>query len=195
MLRTPLALAFSLLLSFVFAASAETPLPPGVKRLPVVFSGGFETDQRDHGRPVILIASALGVAPEVFRETFTHVHPAGPGSGGPTREEAQQNKKALMDGLGKYGVTNDRLDAVSNYYRYPPGRGGRWKTADASANALVKDGKVVSFEIVDHGSGYTMEPTVTVPGVTAPAAYKVKLAYTKQFETNGSIEAVVVEKK
>jgi hypothetical protein len=195
MLRSPLTLALSLLLSLVFGASAETPLPAGVKRVPVTLSGGFETDPRDQGRPVILIASALGVAPEVFRETFTHVHPAGRGSGGPTREEAQQNKKALMDGLGKYGVTNDRLDAVSNYYRYPPGPGGRWKTKDASANALVKDGKVVGFEIVDHGSGYTSEPTVSAPGVSGPASYKVKLAYTKDFETNGSIQSIAVEKK
>src|SRR5215212_5659169 len=97
------ALSLALLLSLVFAASAETPLPVGVKRVPVTLSGGFETDPRDRGRPVILIASALGVTPEVFRETFTHVRPAGPGSGGPTREEALQNKKALMDGLGKYG--------------------------------------------------------------------------------------------
>lgn len=194
MLR-PLALAFSVLLALAFAAPAETPLPPGVKRVPATISGGFETNPVDHGRPVILIANALGVAPEVFRETFTHVHPAGPGSGGPTREEAQKNKKALMDGLGKYGVTNDRLDTVSNYYRYPPGPGGRWKTKDASVNALVKDGKVTGFEVVDHGSGYTSEPTVTVPGVTAPASYKVKLAYTKEFETNGSISAITIEKK
>ncbi|HEV7402782.1 MAG TPA: hypothetical protein VGO11_07655 [Chthoniobacteraceae bacterium] len=195
MLRSPLTLAACLLLSLVFAASAETPLPPGVKRVPVTLAGGFETNPVDHGRPVILIASALGVAPEVFRETFTHVHPAGPGSGGPTREEAQKNKKALMDGLGKFGVTNDRLDTVSNYYRYPPGPGGRWKTKDASANALVKDGKIVGFEVVDHGSGYTSEPTVTVPGVDAPASFKVKLAYTKEFDTNGSIQSIAVEKK
>lgn len=190
-----LAFALLLLLALVHPATAETPLPPGVKRVPVTLTGGFETNPVDHGRPVVLIASALGVAPEVFRENFTHVQPAGPGSGGPTREEAQKNKKALMDGLGKYGVTNDRLDEVSNYYRYPPGRGSRWKTKDATANALVKDGKVVGFEVVDHGSGYTSEPTVTVPSVSGPASYKVKLVYTKKFETNGSVEAITVEKK
>ncbi|NBQ65466.1 MAG: hypothetical protein EBT95_08050 [Verrucomicrobia bacterium] len=31
-------------------------------RVPVVFSGGHETDPRDHGRPVVLIAGALGVS-------------------------------------------------------------------------------------------------------------------------------------
>ena len=58
-------------------------------RVPVVFSGGRETEGVDHGRPVVLIAAALGVKPEVFREAFTHVHPAGPGSGGPTDAEAR----------------------------------------------------------------------------------------------------------
>ena len=181
------------LLSGTSFLSAQTP-QAGVQKVPVVFSGGFETNPVDHGRPVILIANALGVPPEVFRETFTHVHPAGPGSGGPTREEAQKNKQALMAGLGKYGVTNDRLDEVSNYYRYPPGPGGRWKTKDAVANALVKDGKVTGFEIVDHGSGYSSVPTVSVPGVTG-GAYTVKIVYTKKFETNGSVESIALEAK
>src|SRR4051812_1568346 len=83
---------------------------PGVSKVPVTFSGGHETDRRDHGRPVVLVAAGLGVAPEVFRDAFSGVHPAGPGSGGPTREEAQKNKQALMSVLGKYGITNERLD-------------------------------------------------------------------------------------
>ncbi|MEQ1843928.1 MAG: hypothetical protein ABL994_26285 [Verrucomicrobiales bacterium] len=33
-----------------------------------------------------------------------------------------------MSALGKYGITNERLDTVSNFYRYPPGRGDLWKT-------------------------------------------------------------------
>ena len=88
------------------------PPPPGVTRVPVVFSGGHDTVPVDHGRPVVLIAAALGVKDEVFREAFSHVHPAGPGSGGPTGEEARANKAALMKALGKYGITNERLDAV-----------------------------------------------------------------------------------
>ena len=47
----------------------------GLTRAPVVFSGGHETDPRDRGRPVILIAAALGVPADVFRAAFTHVHP------------------------------------------------------------------------------------------------------------------------
>ncbi|MBW7459054.1 hypothetical protein K0U00_33890, partial [Paenibacillus sepulcri] len=84
----------------------------------VVISGGFDTDPVDHGRPVVLIAAALGVPTEVFREAFSGVTPAGAGSGGPTAEEAQQNKAALLKVLGSYGITNERLDEVSNYYRY-----------------------------------------------------------------------------
>src|ERR1700761_9224328 len=84
-----------------------------VTQVPLVFSEGHATDGRDHGRPVILIANALKVPPDVFRETFTHVHPAGPGSNGPTDAEARQNKTALMAGLSPYGVTDDRLNAVS----------------------------------------------------------------------------------
>src|SRR4029079_7602033 len=123
---------------------AESPtLPSGVTRVPVVFSGGHETEGQDRGRPVVLVAGGLGVKPEGFREAFSHVHPAGPGSGGPTGEEARANKAALMSALGKYGITNDRLDEVSNYYRYMRSNGEMWKTRNAVANALVKDGVVV----------------------------------------------------
>src|SRR5437588_13008886 len=84
-------------------------------KIPLKFDGGYQTDPRDHGRPVVLIAAALKVPDEVFRETFTHVHPAGPGRGGPTDAEARQNKQALMAGLGPYGATDDRINEVSNF--------------------------------------------------------------------------------
>src|SRR4051812_25461765 len=76
-------------------ASAQAPVSTGTVKVPVVFSEGHDTDPRDRGRPVVLVAGALGVAPEVFREAFSGVHPAGPNSGGPTHEEAQKNKAAL----------------------------------------------------------------------------------------------------
>lgn len=63
---------------------------------------------------MVLIAAALGVKDENFREAFSHVHRAGPCSSGPTDAEARQNKAALMSALGKYGITDERLDAVSN---------------------------------------------------------------------------------
>ena len=181
-------------LCFCLVASAfrlPTSAFAQVARVPVAFSGGHETAGVDHSRPVILIAAALGVAPEVFREAFSHVHPAGPGSGGPTDAEARQNKAALLNALGKYGVTDERLNEVSDYYRYPPGRGGLWKNKAATANALVKDGAVVGYEITSGGSGYTSPPTVTVPNLPAAAA-KVELAFGKDLDRNGTVVAITV---
>ncbi len=160
-------------------------------RVPVVFSGGHETEAVDRGRPVILIAAALGVTPEIFREAFSHVHPAGPGSGGPSEAEARQNKAALMDALGKYGVTDERLNEVSNFYRYPPGQGGIWKNTAATANVAIKDGKVIGYEILSRGSGYTSAPTVSVPGIAAANA-KVELSFGKDLQTNGSVSVIIM---
>ena len=186
-----LAAAFALAGSSAFAEPAATA--PGVTRVPVVFSGGHDTDPRDHGRPVVLIAAALGVTSEVFREAFSHVHPAGPGSGGPTHEEAQANKKALMSALGKFGITNERLDEVSNFYRYPPGRGGLWKVTPAVANALVKNGVVTGYEIVSGGAGYSSAPSVSVPD-TKGSAPKVEISFGKDMATNGAVSAITVAK-
>jgi len=166
-------------------------LPAGVTRVPVVFSGGHDTEGVDHGRPVILIANALGVKPEVFRETFSHVHPAGPGKGGPTDAEARKNKEALMAGLGKYGITNERINEVSNFYRYASWEGGIWKNTPATANALVKNGAVIGYEITNAGAGYTTPPSVSVPNTKA-APPKVELSFGKDFQTNGSISAITI---
>lgn len=163
-------------------------LLPGVTKIPVVFSGGHDTVGVDRGRPVVLIAAALGVPDEVFREAFSHVRPA---SGGREPEPAQvrANKNALMTALGKYGITNDRLDEVSNFYRYPPGRDGLWRTKPAAANALVKDGAVIGYEVVDGGSGYSSAPTITVPGIKT-GNVKVTLSYGKDLATNGSVSTI-----
>src|SRR5438552_11396179 len=76
----------------VFSSHAESKeLPKDVTRVPVVFSGGHETDLRDGGRPVVLIAAALGVTPEVFREAFSHVRPA-PAGREPEPGQVRQNK-------------------------------------------------------------------------------------------------------
>jgi hypothetical protein len=174
------------------SASAEPKeLPAGVTRVPVVFSGGHDTEGVDHGRPVILIASALGVKPEVFRETFSHVHPAGPGKGGPTDAEARQNKAALMEGLGKYGITNERINEVSNFYRYASWKGGIWRNTPAAANALVKNGAIIGYEITSGGAGYTTPPTVSVPDTKAAPA-KVELSFGKDFQTNGAVTAITI---
>jgi hypothetical protein len=92
-----------------------SPLAPDERPVRVILKTGHDTNRADHGRPVVLIAAALKVPDGVFRATFTQVHPAGPGSNGPTDAEARQNKAALMAGLSPYGVTDGRLNEVSNY--------------------------------------------------------------------------------
>jgi hypothetical protein len=176
------------------AHGAPKELPKDVTRVPVVFTGGHETEGVDHGRPVVLIAAALGVKPEIFREAFSHVHPAGPGSGGPTEAEARRNKAALMKALAQYGVTDERLNEVSNFYRYPPGRGNIWKNKPASADALVKDGAVIGYEITDGGFGYTTPPTVSVPNISGAVA-KVEISFGKDMKANGAVSAITVSEK
>ena len=158
-----------------------------ITRIPVVFSGGHETDPRDHGRPVVLIAGALGVPPKVFRDAFSRVHPANPEKG-PVPAEAQANKAALLATLGKYGVSNERLDQVSDYYRYVASRHELWPTQPAVAYAMVQNGKIVGYEIVNEGARYSSNPTITVPGF--PDHALAELAYGKSFEKNGSIHSI-----
>lgn len=68
------------------------------------------------GRPVCEIAQALGVPAEVFREAFTHVTPAAPGTE-PSESQREANHEALLSRLRPYGVTAQQLDAVSDRYR------------------------------------------------------------------------------
>lgn len=157
------------------------------KRVRAVLTGGHETDPVDRGRPVKLIAAALGVSDEVFRKAFSGVRPA-PAGTSPDRNRVQQNKAALMAVLGPYGITNDRLDEVSDYYRYNGRRGELWRNKPAVVDALLENGAVTGFEIIDGGSGYSSPPQIAVPGFELAA--EVQLSYGKQFETNGSISAV-----
>jgi len=164
---------------------------PSMTRVPVKFSGGHETDRRDHGRPVVLIAAALGVPADVFRQAFSHVRPAPAGSR-PSREQVQQNKEALLNALGPYGVTNDRLDEVSDHYRYVRRRGQLWPTKPAAAYAEVKGGKIERFVVTNGGAGYSSAPSVSVPGFDV--ATKVELSFGKKVENNGSVSAIVLIK-
>jgi hypothetical protein len=156
-------------------------------RVPVKFSGGHETDRRDRGRPVVLIAAALGVPSDVFREAFSHVRPA-PAGTRPTPDQVRRNKEALMNALGPHGVTNDRLDEVSNYYRYVRSRGEMWPTKPAQAYTEVKDGKIVRFVVTKGGAGYSSPPSVSVPGYDV--ATKVELSFGKKLENNGTVKAI-----
>ncbi|MEO5535795.1 MAG: hypothetical protein ABIR17_11775 [Pseudolysinimonas sp.] len=154
----------------------------------VTIAGGLDTNPVDSGRPVVLIAAALGVPTDVFRDAFSRVTPAGAGEQ-PTDAEAQANKQALLTTLAPYGVVNDRLDQVSNYYRYQGSAGESWPHTDAQAVATIENGVVVGIVVTDPGSGYSSAPTITLSnGQTATAI----LTYGTDFATNGSIASITL---
>lgn len=160
-------------------------------KVSVSFSGGHDTDPKDHGRPVVLIAAALGVKTEVFREAFSGVTPAR--NGKPSGEEARRNKEALMKVLKPHGITNERLDEVSDYYRYQPQKGDLWKNTPAKAHAIVVDGKIKEIVVTEPGSGYSTPPTATVKGLEK-VPLKVSLKFGKDLKKNGSIGTIEVAK-
>ena len=177
-------LAVGVVYAFSVAVDAGDTMPA------VVFSEGHETDPKDRGRPVVLIAAALGVKAEVFREAFSGVTPAKDGK--PSKEEAQRNKQALMKVLKPHGVTNERLDEVSDYYRYKPGKGNLWKTTPAKAYAVLDDGKVKRVVVTDPGSGYSTAPKAMIQGMEK-VELKVTIQFNKDFKKNGSIRSIDVE--
>ncbi len=156
---------------------------------PLTFSGGHDIGKHDHGRPCVLIAAALGVKTEVFREAFGGVTPAKDGR--PTAEEARKNKEALLAVLGPHEVTNERLDEVSDYYRYRPQKKELWTHREAVAHAVVKDGKV-RVVVTDAGAGYSTPPKVTVKGM-AGVELVVTLLFDKDLKKNGSIKSIEVK--
>jgi hypothetical protein len=161
----------------------------GEKKVPVSFSSGHEIGTKDYGRPIVLIAAALGVKPEVFREAFSGVTPAR--GRGPTGDEARRNKAALLKVLAPHGVTNERLDEVLDYYRFRPERGELWPTTAAKADAIVVDGKIRRIVITDPGSGYCSPPDIKVEGFP-DAEFKATLALGKNLKKNGAIAAVEI---
>jgi hypothetical protein len=174
--------ALTLAAAVVEAAFAE--------EFPVAITGGHDIGPDDHRRPCNLIAAALGVKTEVFREAFGGVTPAR--GRGPSGEEARRNKDALMRVLAPHGVTNDRLDEVSNYYRYRPQDGELWRHRDAKARAVVEGGKLKRIEVTDAGAGYSSPPKVTVKGVD-DVELVVTLLFDKDLKKNGSIRSVEVK--
>lgn len=177
--------------ALVLCAASSVVGQDGVRpaaRVTVVFSGGHTTDERDNGRPVVLIAGALGVPSEVFRAAFRRVRPAPPGTQ-PTPEQARRNKRALLEVLAPYGVTNERLDQVSNYYRYRREQGEMWPTRPATAYAEVERGVILKIVVTDGGSGYSSPPLASIPSA-AKAALGATLAFSTKLETNGSVASV-----
>ncbi len=178
----------ALVLFMASPSNGQSPSSTADGRVPLVFSEGHETNPRDRGRPVVLVAGALGVSEDVFREAFSRVRPAKLGTT-PDPEQVRKNKSALMVALRKYGVENERLDTVSNYYRYVKSRGEMWPTIPATGHAQVVNGKVTEFVITNGGSGYSSPPKISVtgmPGVTAEAT----LSFSKDFTANGAVSAI-----
>jgi hypothetical protein len=159
-------------------------------KVPIVFSGGHETDRRDGGRPVVLVAGGLGVKPEVFREAFRSVTPARDGK--PTPDQARRNKEVLLKVLKPHGITNEQLDKVSDYYRYRPEKGELWPTTPAAAHAIVEDGKIKKIVVTEAGSGYSSTPTANVQGFEK-TPLKVTLRFGTDLKKNGSIESIALD--
>lgn len=155
--------------------------------------GGHETDSRDRGRPVALVAGALGVPSEVFREAFSHVTPA-PAGVQPDPAQVRRNKEELLNVLGRYGITNDRLDTVSNYYRYRREAGEMWPTTPAKAYAVVSKGVVTKIVITDAGSGYSSAPVLSIPGHEG-LNLRARLSFGPDFAKNGSIQSITIPSK
>lgn len=193
-------LALLLLIFFLVGCSNEgnstastmkvaDPTAKLANKVQVIITGGHDTDPRDGGRPVVLIASALGVPPEVFREAFSHVHPAAAGWE-PNPVQVKLNKSALLGALGSYGITNDFLDTVSNYYRFNGSAGETWPQTPATAMAIVTDGVVTGFVITNPGSGYTSPPNITL--LDSDVSAKATLSFGKDFKTNGSLKEIII---
>jgi len=164
--------------------------PGGDSRVAVVFSGGYDTNPIDHGRPVVLIAAALNVSSEVFRDAFSRVKPAHAGEA-PEPGQVRLNKQALLDTLAPYGVINERLDEVSNYYRYNRSRGEWWRHSRATAYAMVHNGIVTGYVITNPGAGYSSPPKISVPGLREVNA-TATLSFGTDFARNGSIKEIKI---
>jgi hypothetical protein len=195
---TRLALAIGLLAVLVWARSparrdsrrqTQAVAQPNAPAGTVILHGGYDTDPRDHGRPVSLIAAALGVGDEVFRQAFSGVSPSRWGAPSPLL--ARANKKVLLDALGRHGVTNERLDEVSNYYRYNGSAGETWKHSAATAAAIIADGKVTGFTITNAGAGYLMAPKVSVVGY-GDIEVQATIEFSDDFKTNGRVTSLSV---
>ncbi len=180
-----------LILLLIAQAGAQTaPSSATPEQVPLVFSGGHETDPRDRGRPVILIAAALGVSSDVFREAFSHVHPA-PAGTEPEPDQVRLNKAALLGALGPYGITDDLLNTVSNYYRYNRSRGEMWPTREAAGYATVANGAVTGVTLTQGGAGYSSPPMVKIPGFE-PVTVVSQLSFGKSLEENGSVSGLTL---
>ncbi|MBM7844368.1 hypothetical protein [Herpetosiphon giganteus] len=170
------------------ATTTETVSSNNQNAIRVEITGGDATDPRDKGRPVVLIAAALGVPTTVFREAFSHVSPA-PAGQEPDAEQVRRNKAELLAVLAPYNVTNETLDRVSDYYRFNASAGETWPKTAAQIEAIVSDGVVTGFKLINPGAGYSSPPTITLIGANAQTA-TVSLNFGPDLATNGSIAEI-----
>jgi hypothetical protein len=180
-MKPTLLLALVLAAISLRAARAKTTdsNPVAGSRVAVVFTGGYDTN------PLTMAARWLWSR---GRSAFRRVKPA-PAGEAPDPAQVRLNKQALLDTLEPYGVTNDRLDAMSNYYRYNRSRGEWWRHRRASAYALVRHGVITGFDIINPGSGYSSAPQISVPGYSDVSA-TATLTFGPDFAQNGSIKAI-----
>jgi len=95
----------------------------------------------------------------------------------------------LLDTLAPYGVINDRLDEVSNFYRDNASRGECWRHNRATAYATVRNGVVTGITVTDAGYGYSSPPAISVPGFPEVTA-KSTLSWSTDFMKNGALKEV-----
>lgn len=183
-----------LILTSSFIIPTHLPAQSAEQRVELSITGGHDTDPRDRGRPDVLIAAALGVPTEVFRDAFSHVRPLH-GETGDNEAQVRQNKAALMHALGPYGITDERLNQVSNYYRYSREHGQEvWRITPAKAFAVIRNGVIERVTITDAGSGYSSPPAISVPQMP-DSQLAATLVFGKDFAKNGSIAQIAVTGK
>ena len=109
----------------------EAKTVPGITKAAVTFSGGHDIGPGDFGRPVTLMAAALGwpgrVSPGLKRRE------AGTRAGAEGGRAAGE-QRALMKVCAQ-GRANERMDEVADYYRFRPERGELWPTRGAGRGA------------------------------------------------------------
>lgn len=156
----------------------------------VTIIGGFKIDQKDHGNPVVLIASMLGVTPEVFRSALNDKNIDNHAK--LSKNKIEKNKTELLKTLSPYGVTKEKLNEVLNYYRY--GKPETWPKSEAKGMAIIQNNRVVGVKITNSGFGYTSRPTVLVKYKNTTLKAYASVLLTKDFKTNGSISSITLIK-
>lgn len=87
-----------------------------------------------------------------------------------------------------HGVTNERLDEASDYYRYRPQNGELWTHADAAGYAVVANGRMQRIVLTSPGAGYSSPPVATVDVNGVNTSLKVTVKFEKDLKKNGSVQ-------